>query len=199
VRSALSVTRAAAVLLVLATGCSGSRAQVEKRLPDPPSPTTAVEQTYDVPAVIDAAYVNRVLAALDALDGDIFRIYLRDRAISPAVAERIRALYGGSAEKYDREVRSLEDEKDYRPAQEPGNRISKVTRLITATPACIYAQVERDFRPVMGTVHGQVEWVGLQPISALANQGKHNPTPWMYVVNGFMPDRSQPPNPCAGS
>lgn len=130
--------------------------------------------------------------------GDIFRLYLRDRAISPRVSERIKALYG-TGEKYDRTVSSLEDEKDYRPAQEPGNRITTVTRMITAKPTCIYAQVVRDFRPVKGTVTGQVAWVGLRPISALADQGQHNPTPWMYVVDGVMPDLSEPPNPCAGS
>lgn len=184
---------------MLATGCTGTGDEAESGSPAPSNtPTTALPERYDVPAVIDAAYVNRVLAALDALDGEVFRLYLRDRAISPRVSERIKALYGTGAG-YDLSVRELEDEKDYRPAQEPGNRITTVTRLITATPTCIYAQVTRDFRPVMGTVTGHVAWVGLRPISALADPGQYNPTPWMYVVDGFMPDRSEPPNPCAAS
>lgn len=196
---ARGLSQFAVLVLVLAAGCTGTGDQAERGSPDPSrTPATTTPERYEVPAAIDAAYVNRVLAALDAVDGEVFRLYLRDRAISPGISARIKALYG-TGEKYDRTVRELEDERDNRPAREPGNRITTVTRLITTTPTCIYAQVTRDFRPVMGTVSGLVAWVGLRPISALAEQGQYNPTPWGYVVDGFMPDRSEPPNPCAAS
>lgn len=182
--------------MLLATACAtGGKSASQGSTTASASPT--LTDPYAVPATIDAPYVNRVLAALDAVRGDTFRLYLRDRQISFEISERVRSLYG-SGEGYDLEIRTLEDEKQSRPPTEPGNRMSTVTRLITATPTCIYAQVVRDYRPVGGTVSDLVAWVGLRSAPALNDPSKFNPTQWMYVSDGTLPDRSEPPNPCTG-
>jgi len=79
------------------------------------------------------------------------------------------------------------------------DRITKVTRLITASRSCIYTQVERDYRPVAGSGGVSVQWVGLRPAAALEEFRPYNPTHWIYTADGFQADRSQPPNPCTGS
>lgn len=117
--------------------------------------------------------------------------------MTPEIRDRIKAAYG-SGEQYDLTVRSFEAD---RKAQIPAgatNRLTTVTRLITATSTCIYAQVVRDFRPVGGTRSGVVDWVGLWRRTVLDDPVRHNPTPWFYVIDGILPDGSEPPNPCAG-
>lgn len=191
---------AAATMLVLVSGAcrrAGEGATPGATVPTE-LPTTTTTDPYAVPAVIDAAYVTRVLAALDALTGEAFRMYVRERQVTPEIGDRIRAAYG-SGEIYDLTVRSFEEQKDTRFAAEPGNQLTTVTRLITAAPTCIYAQVVRDFRPVGGTVRDLTIWVGLQHPTVFDDLARHNPTPWIYVVDGFNPNRSAPPNPCAGS
>jgi hypothetical protein len=160
--------------------------------------TTTTTDRYAVPAVIDAAYVNQVLASLDALTGEAFRLYMRDRKITPEITDRLKAAYG-SGEAYDNRVQAFEAEKDIRLTAEPGNRITTVVRLISATPGCIFAQAARDLRPVGGTERDVVLWVGLRHPTASVDPAHYNPTPWILVIDGVRPDRSQPANPCAGS
>jgi hypothetical protein len=188
---------AVASLALFAGACKGT----EKHAAPGPTvpaelPATTTTDPYAVPAVIDTAYVNRVLAGLDLVVGDTLRLYLRDRRISQEISERITDLYG-SGGGYDLKVRSLEAERTTTFPATPGNRVTTVSRLITATPLCIYAQVTRDYRPVGGSVGNSVEWVGLKAATALSNPAPYNPTRWVYAVDGVMPDRSEPRNPCA--
>jgi hypothetical protein len=65
-------------LALLLGACGGG--DDDEALPPPPSiaePTTVPADPYAVPAVIDAAYVNRVLEGLDAAVGDVVRIVYR--------------------------------------------------------------------------------------------------------------------------
>ena len=57
-------------------------------------PRTTTTNPYAVPAVIDIAYVNRVLAGLDAVIGDVTRIVVRTRTIPPDAYDRLKAAYG---------------------------------------------------------------------------------------------------------
>jgi len=135
---------------------------------------------------------------LDLADGDLFRLYVRERRISEEIGRRIMALYGEGAG-YDFKVGILQGDRDTKLSAEPGNRITAVTRLITATRSCIYTQVERDYRPVAGNAGVAVQWVGLRPAPVMTELPSYNPTHWIYTVDGFLADRSQPPNPCTGS
>ncbi|MGH9280818.1 MAG: hypothetical protein ACRD12_22360 [Acidimicrobiales bacterium] len=151
-----------------------------------------------MPEPVDATYVNRVLQGLDAQSGDVYRLYLRDRQITSEIRDRVQAMYG-TGPAFELTIRAIEAARNDRATVEPGNRITTVTRMISATSACIYVQVARDYRPVGGTDSAAVEWVGLQPISVFTNATSYNPTHWRYVVDGALPGDSQPPNPCATS
>jgi hypothetical protein len=190
---------AVASLALSAGACKGTE---KHAAPGPTVPTelpaTTTTDPYAVPAVIDTAYVNRVLAGLDALTGEAFRLYMRDRRITPEISDRIKAAYG-SGELYDLVVRTFEAEKDTRLSTPPGNAVTTVTRLITAAPTCIFSQVARDFRPVGGTEASARLWVGLRPRASSNDAGGQNPTPWIYFVDGVRPDRSEPANPCERS
>jgi len=163
--------------------------------------TTTTTNPYAVPAVIDAAYVNRVLAGLDAVVGDAVRIVVATRNLPPEALDRLRAVYAED-ERLQREIDGAQRDlrngfANIRP--NPGNKLTKVTELITATPACIFGRVRRDYSLVStNTLPGlEDQWVGLKPIDPSRDRNRYNPTPWVFVYDGFPKDRSRPPDPCA--
>ena len=150
--------------------------------------------------MIDVAYVNRVLAGLDAVMGDVTRLVLRTRTIPPEAYERLRAIYADpdflqiTIDGFQLDIR--EGFRAYRP--DPGNNRTVVTKLITARPECIFASVQRDYSDV-GTAPNpniSAQWVGLRPLDRSKDPKGFNPTPWVLVYDGFPPGRSQPENPC---
>jgi hypothetical protein len=162
--------------------------------------TTTTTDPYAVPAVIDEAYVNRVLAGLDATRGDATRSIVASRTIPRDAYDRLRAMYG-SDQWLQLRLDSLQS--DMRRnfagyAAEPGNQVSTVVKLLTATAPCIFAQVRRDYSAVGpgATASSDRNWVGLRPLDPSRDPAGHNPTSWALVYDGFPEDRSQPPDPC---
>jgi hypothetical protein len=171
---------------------------------EPLVPTATVPQgttttnPYAVPPVIDDAYVNRVLARLDQAVGDVTRLIVTNRTITDEAADRLMTLYVGDAlalklQSYQRDVF-----RDFAGYKSPlGNKITTVTRLISARPDCIFAEVSRDVSAI--SLHPDPElstlWVALTP----ADSGGIgvNPTGWVFSLEGLQQDASEPPNPCA--
>ena len=162
-------------------------------------PVTPTTDPYAVPAVIDAAYVNRVLEGLDAAVGDVVRMVVREKRIPREAAERLQAIYIDK-DAWQLEIDLLQRDSfqnfsSYKP--DPGNQKTVVTRLITASPLCVFAEVERDYSPVGISPDANLsrQWIALKPVT---NQDpeKYNITSWGYVYDGFTPNRTEPPNPC---
>ena len=85
----------ACILLAALAACSDSssdKASPAATVATEPAPTTTIDP-YAVPPVIDVAYVNRVLAELDRVMGDVTRLVVRTRTIPPEAYDRLRALY----------------------------------------------------------------------------------------------------------
>lgn len=193
----------AAAALAASAACSSNspdRAGPSATVATEPAPTTTTDP-YAVPAVIDTAYVNRVLAGLDAAMGDVLRLIVRTRTIPPEAYDRLRALYPDD-ERLQRSIDSFQRDlrqnfSGYRA--DPGDKTSTVTQLITATRACIFTRVARDYSNV-GTSPLpalDVQWIGLKPLDTNRDPSGYNPTKWVFVYEGFPPDRSEAPNPCA--
>ncbi|MCA1708996.1 MAG: hypothetical protein LC808_39265, partial [Actinobacteria bacterium] len=192
---------AGCMLAVALAGCSSD---------DDPAPATATLGTappvtpttdpYAVPAVIDEAYVNRVLEALDAAVGEVVRMVVRERTIPPEAVDRLKTLYMGEflqiqLDLFSNDVR--ESFRQYKP--EPGNKKTLVNQLLSGAASCIFARVERDYsavaaRPNLGVT---TQWIGLRPLDRSKDPSKYNPTPWIYSYDGFQQDGSAPSNPCA--
>ena len=171
------------------SGADGPTATVPTVPPDP----------YAVPAVIDEAYVNRVLAGLDQASGDVTRLVVGARTIPPEAIERLRSIYVGDflqvrLDSFQGDL--LADFKGYK--DNPGNRRTTVARIIVATPACIFAQVNRDISDVSLNPDPRLstQWVGLVLIDPSTDPLDYNPTPWGFKVDGLQRDYSQPANPC---
>jgi hypothetical protein len=207
---------AAAVALVASAACgaggAGSRGTAgaggtvgteAPRNPTVPTaaPLTTTTNPYAVPAVIDAAYVNRVLAGLDATMGDVLRLVARTKTIPREAYDRMRAAYHTDNELQRRidatQMDLLRGLPGLRPS--PGDKSSSVLRLVTARADCIFTEVRRDYSAVSFTpVTDSVHWVGLRPLDPARDPLGYNATRWAFAFDGVLADRSQPPDPCAG-
>ncbi len=162
-------------------------------------PVTPTTDPYAVPAVIDAAYVNRVLAGLDAAVGDVVRMVVRERGIPYEAAVRLQTIY------IDKDAwqltidllqeDSFEDFSSYKP--NPGNLRTSVSKLIVATKECVFAEVSRDYSEV--GIHPDPtvsrEWVALKPVTPELDPNGYNPTKWGFIYDGFTRDRCN----CSGA
>jgi hypothetical protein len=163
-----------------------------------PAPTTTTNP-YAVPAVIDAVYVNRVLAELDAVMGDVTRMVIRTKTITVDAYDRMKAVYQ-STEFLQLAVDGFESDmregfSSYKPS--PGNTISSVTRILAATPKCIFAEVRRDYSGVaLAQSAVSQQWIGLIPLDRSRDPKGFNKTSWAFVYDGVPRDRSQPNSPC---
>ena len=165
-----------------------------------PAPTTTTNP-YAVPAVIDAAYVNRVLAGLDAAIGDATRLIIRTKTLSQEAFDRLKAVYT-SNDLLNAILQLLQNAmangfSEYKTP--PGNTSTVVMNLITAKPGCIFAAIRRDFTAVVISTENSIsQWISLRPIEPSRDSGGYNPTSWGITYDGFNRDRSQPANPCSG-
>jgi hypothetical protein len=147
----------------------------------------------------EAATVNRILAGLDGVMGDLQRILIRDRKITPEVTDRLKAIYTGP------ELLNQIDAFRADVAQgligyknPPGNRITTVTRLITLSSICVFAQVSRDYAPVTAGPDPRPSslYVVLVTKTAADDPKQLNPTPWAMLYDGVQDDGSQPEDIC---
>jgi len=155
--------------------------------------------TAPAPGSEETATVNRILAGLDGVMGDLQRILVREKRITPEVTDRLRAIYVGpellnQIDAFKADVANgLVGMKN-----PPGNRATTVSRLITVSPICIFAQVERDYSPV-------TEGAGPRPASLYVvlvtktegdDPRQLNPTPWAMLYDGVQVDGTQPTDVC---
>jgi hypothetical protein len=180
-----SMFRRAVLLLFLLSACSRGAASSP-----PAAPAAGSEET---------ATVDRILAGLDGVMGDLQRILVREKRITPEVTERLRAIYVGpellnQIDAFKADVANgLVGMKN-----PPGNRATTVSRLITVSPICIFAEVQRDYSPV-------TEGAGPRPASLYVvlvtktesdDPRQLNPTPWAMLYDGVQVDGSQPEDVC---
>lgn len=167
--------------------------------PAPPTTTTTTQPAdpYAIPEVIDEAYVNRVLAALDKIDGDVLRRVVANEGIDAEVPKMLRAIYNDP--QYDEELDGIRRvlsrglEAFRRP---PGNRRTIVARLVEARSDCVFFEARTDSSEVLKVVppqpHDELELFTLRPTNEGADSSGINPTPWS-VANAEVIDRGAVP------
>ena len=196
----MRVAVAGCMLAVALAGCSsdGDPAPATATLGTAP-PVTPATDPYAVPPVIDAAYVNRVLEALDAANGDVLRMVVESKTIPREALDRLDALYLGEFLQIQRDLLAADLQSGFANLRsDPANQTTTVTELVTADPDCIFAQVRRDYSPVVLRTNPSLDtqWVMLRPLDPSRDPNNYNPTPWIYTYDGFQPDGTAPPNRC---
>lgn len=163
--------------------------------------TTAPADRYAVPAVITIEYVDSVLAALYKIDGDVVRKALSTGTVGPEDLRPLRAIYNDP--QFEIEAAGLIDLFEDDRAQyimPPGDRIVKVTRLVSTEPDCIVAVVTNDFSKIVHTPPVQppdeVDYVALTPSLDRDDVDNINPTPWSLSDTETLKSGALPVRPC---
>ncbi|MFN2608858.1 MAG: hypothetical protein ABR511_13370 [Acidimicrobiales bacterium] len=164
--------------------------------------TTTTTNAYAVPTVIDAAYINRILAGIDATFGDLIRTALAQHAVTAEAIDRMKALFSGPVLTTQLNLLTEEEAGGFRDLKpNPGNRSTKVVTIVTALADCVYAHVSRDYSAVAVAPSAALtdQYVGLNRASPGQDPNHYNPTGWTVVYDGFLQDHSQPPDPCSAA
>lgn len=186
----------AVALLGACTGGGGGRD--DDTLPPRGSSTTSTSVDYSVPAVIDVAYVEKVMEALDHVYGDAIRILAREREITKEFLEHLAAIYTPSQFEFTQRlwVRDVAAGLEGLRAN-PGDPRTAVLELLRAERRCILARVDRDFSPANSAPDRPTpqEYVALVPV---IDHARHNPTPWTISFDGYIasPAGAPPAEPC---
>ncbi len=189
-------------VLTLAGACSegGAQVGVPSATVGTEAPTTTTTNPYAVPAVIDAAYVNRVLEGLDKAYGDIVRLVVSSGGLLLQASNQLRAIYAANDwlqlefDRFQEEARTRF--RHYKSP--PGDLKTVVEQLIVGSQNCIFARVRRDYSAMSEALSTPgVEWVGLVPLDPSRDPNGFNATRWAYAYNGFPPpDSPAPSSPC---
>ena len=177
--------RRALLLLLILGACSRGAGSGP-----PPAPAAGAEET---------ATVDRILAGLDGVMGDLQRILVRERRITPEVTDRLRAIYVGpellnQLDAFRADVANgLVGLKN-----PPGNRVNTVSRMITVIPICIFVEVTRDYSPLTAGAAPRPAslYVVLVAKTEADDPRQLNPTPWAMLYDGVQVDGSQPEDIC---
>jgi hypothetical protein len=173
--------------VMLCSACSGGSASSGAA----PPPTGDGDQ--------EAATVNGILSELDGVMGDAQRLLMRERRITPAVTDRLQAIYVGpellnQIDAFRADVANgLVGIKD-----PPGNRVTTVSRLVTVSPICIFVEVSRDYAPATAGAAPRPSklYVVLVTKTEADDPAKLNPTPWAMLYDGVQVDGTQPEDVC---
>lgn len=187
---------AAVALLGACSGGDGGR--TDDTLPPRGSSTTSTTVDYSVPAVIDVAYVEKVMEALDHVYGDAIRILAREREITKDFLEHLAAIYGDRFFELAQRawVREVADELPTL-AEHPRDPTTEITELVQATPECVVARVFRDFGPTRKTPPKPTpqRFIALIP-QRDRDVSRLNPTPWIMSYDGYTDTGAIPDRPC---
>ena len=182
-------------------GCGGGKSAQAPQATVPSAATSVSSDPYAVPPKITAAYVQRVLNALDVVDGEATHLIVTNRALVPAAVTRLRAI---DSDSWFTEVTDTWADDighgltSYRPT--PGDRKDNVKALLSGQATCVFAQVQSDFSAVAShPVAPETNYIQLVPLAAGRDPAGYNPTPWMINVEGSNSQGLTPKDPCDGS
>ena len=76
--------------------------------------------------------------------------------------------------------------------------VTTVSRLITASPICMFAEVQRDYSPIAVGLSSKPSTLYVILVNkAETDDPKHlNPTPWTMIYDGVQDDGAQPGDIC---
>jgi len=174
-------------LAVLAACSPGTKPGGTATLQTAP-PSTAATTTTDpwaVPSTITPAYLDRVLAELNHIDGEAFRDARAHNAVTPTFISLEQSIRAGSHELALREQLIAKEVaiKWSGIRLNPGDRVETVESTVESPPPCVLASVAVDFASVTtGPPQTYPAWyIALVP----AVPSELNPTHWALADDGF--------------
>ncbi len=201
------------MVVLVATACSDGRgSQTGATVPSvdtsststtiAPTTTTVVE-SYDVPDVIDQAYVQRVVSAYDKVLGDAIRVLKREGVITEEFLEFLVGVYSEPQFEFQQRLwlEAVANGDLAKRPDLPGDPKTAVVRLVRTDRTCVIAQIHRDFSATLLPGVTQEEspeddYIVLVPLETGRNPRRVNPTPWALSFDGFKLSNEPPLNSC---
>jgi hypothetical protein len=187
------------LLAVVAVGCKRSGGDDSLPPTVTSSSTTSTTVSYAVPAVIDAAYVGRVMQALDHVYGDAVRHLAQSRTVDEPflkylVATHNPRIFGLAQDLWVKiQARGFAGLRDA-----PADPVTRIDKLLRADRDCVLIQGDRDLSPLHATDDptNHDRYVALTPLAPNRNPDHLNPTPWTINFSGQRSDGSPPEDAC---
>ncbi|HEV7886255.1 MAG TPA: hypothetical protein VGO92_01765 [Acidimicrobiales bacterium] len=183
----------------LAGGCRDGSGRSGDTLPPPVSTTATTAVSYDVPAVIDAAYAGKVMQALDHLYGEAVRHLAQVRAVDEQFLKYLVATHNPRIFSLAQDLWVRIQAKEFAGlAATPGDPHTRIDRLLRADRECMLIQGDQDLTPLYTaddpTNHHR--YVALTPLAADRNPDRLNLTPWTVNFSGEGNGGSLPGDAC---
>jgi hypothetical protein len=179
-------------LVVLAACSSGTKEGGTATLPSAAAATTTTtSDPWAVPSTITPAYVDRVLAELNHIDGNAFRDARAHNAVTPTYLADERAIRAddGEVALQEADLNKYIASRFAEVKPDPGDIMMTVTKILSAPPPCIFGAVAVNFSAVTSTPITYPPWfVALVPLAADAL----NPTHWALADDGFQTNGRAP-------
>jgi hypothetical protein len=186
---------------VPAAACGNSTASAGPgaTVPRAVSTSTTSSDPYAIPFPITAAYVQRVLDELEAINAQMATIVVQQRALVPPAARLLRSV--STADEFAKQNQILLDLLDkglpgFRPS--PGPVRDSVQKVVFANSSCIFVSASRDFSALLITVPPPHHFYFALRRALPQDDPTHiNPTNWVEAFLGYNSDESQPLDTCA--
>jgi hypothetical protein len=165
-----------------------------------PTTTTTVPNPDLIPAVITPAYVNAVFKVLNHVWGDSLRLDLATTNVPPQSLADLRSIFNNPLYTREENIAIQEFATDLSNVREPpGDDITTVKHLISASPTCIFAQTITDVSKVVYKIPAQgTDYFELTLKQSGIDPEDLNPTPWALTANNYFPNSppTSQPDPC---
>ena len=181
------------MVLVALAACSTSKrhavtSTTVTSLAASPSTSTTLTPVDQVPSVITVEYVQRVMDALDRVEGEATRMLYANKVPTPEWRARIMAIFDGKAfdtaeADYGRDAARGFD--TYRSP--PGDPTTRVNRIYDSAAGCIAFNAIRDYGSLLATRPQQAApeaLVFLRLKQADRDPNGVNPTTWVITADG---------------
>jgi hypothetical protein len=178
-----------AVVIAFTACSSGSHQATPTTLPAatpaPTAATTAINPDV-IPPVITVAYVNAVFAVLNHINGDVSRNLITDDRVTVQDKTYLRAIYDNPL--YGQEVVIAQQslgENLQNVRHPPGDVITRVRRLLSASHSCVFVETQSNFSSVLidPGPPAASEYFELAPKQPGIDPQHLNPTPWALRFN----------------
>jgi hypothetical protein len=157
--------------------------------------TTTSPTSFEVPAVIDLPYVQRVLETIYHLDGEATRHVYAKKIPDAELNERLEAIFGGARLKEAQRVLGENAAEGFvRFADPPGDATVRAIEIIEATPTCMVIRADLDYGPQLKAPGGRLPRAIVQ--MARADVLSLNPTGWGVVGAGTPIDPNEDLRTC---
>jgi hypothetical protein len=183
-----------AVMALILSACGSTKTDATAASDAPSADATPITAAdpYAIPTTIDAAYINKVMKALEQVRGNVRRDVVGHQTMTQVDYEELDDIYDGdllAAQRHTFSDSSDQPQPDIK--RNPGDEVYTVTKIRAATPSCIaFEDVDDTSAVYANPMPPSGTWVEvLWPVKATHG---YNPTPWKIELEEPVSSEANP-------